>query len=157
MPEPSELFEYTTRRWIYNDALRHRERKRIFDIPGLKRLAALAVNQREIDITGFEKLAEGGLNRTFMITMRNGFRFVARVPYPVVEPKSLVVASEVAIMGFLRANSIPVPKIYGYSVCSDNAAGVEYLFIELVEGRNLDDIWYTLAEQERNKLVTKLV
>ncbi|KAJ5585265.1 uncharacterized protein N7459_005065 [Penicillium hispanicum] len=156
-PEPFDLFDYTTGRWIYNDALRHQERRRAFNVSELKRLAALAVQQKEDDIAGFEKLAEGGFNRSFMITMRNGFRFVARVPYPVAEPKSLLVASEVATIDFLRSHGIPVPKVFGYSAVADNAAGTEYIFMELVQGQNLGDIWYHLSEQERITLVKKLV
>ncbi|KAJ5562716.1 hypothetical protein N7535_002839 [Penicillium sp. DV-2018c] len=157
MPEPCDLFEYTTGRWIYNDALRHRERRRAFNVPQLKRLAALAVQQKEDDVAGFEKLAEGGFNRSFKVTMRNGFQFVARIPYPATEPKSLVVASEVATIDFLRSHGIPVPEIFGYSAVADNPAGTEYIFMELVQGQNLGDIWYTLSEQERITLVTKLV
>ncbi|EER29794.1 hypothetical protein CPC735_011120 [Coccidioides posadasii C735 delta SOWgp] len=157
MPEPCDLFEYTTGRWIYNDALRHRETRRAFNVSELKRLAALAVQQKEDDVTGFEKLAEGGFNRSFKITMRNGFQFVARIPYPVTEPKFLVVASEVATIDFLRSHGIPVPKIFGYSAVADNSAGTEYIFMELVQGQNLGDIWFTLSEQERITLVTKLV
>lgn len=141
----------------YNDALRHRERSRAFNVSQLKRLAALAVQQKEDDVAGFEKLAEGGFNRSFRITMRNGFQFVARIPYPVTEPKFLVVASEVATIDFLRSHGIPVPKIFGYSAVADNSAGTEYIFMELVQGQNLGDIWYTLSEQERITLVTKLV
>ncbi|EEH10506.1 conserved hypothetical protein [Histoplasma capsulatum G186AR] len=157
MAEPCDLFEYTTGRWIYNDALRRRERRRIFNVSELKRLAALAIQQKEGDVAGFEKLAEGGFNRSFKITMRNGFQFVARIPYPVTEPKFLVVASEVATIDFLRSHGIPVPKILGYSTSADNSAGTEYIFMELVQGQNLGDIWYTLSEQERITLVTKLV
>ncbi|KAH2984236.1 hypothetical protein KXV25_001497 [Aspergillus fumigatus] len=108
---------------LYNDALRHHERRRAFNVSELKRLAALAVRQKEDDVASFEKLAEGGFNRSFKITMRDGFQFVARIPYPVTEPKSLLVASEVATIDFLRSHGIPVPKIYGYSAVADNPAG----------------------------------
>jgi aminoglycoside phosphotransferase (APT) family kinase protein len=141
----------------YNDTLRHQERRRTFNVSELKRLAALAVQQKGDDVVGFEKLAEGGFNRSFVITMRNGFRFVARIPYPVTEPKFLLVASEVATMDFLRSHGIPVPKIFGYSAVADNPAGTEYIFMELVQGKNLRDVWYTLSEQERTTLVTKIV
>lgn len=76
----------------------------------------------------FEELAEGGFNRTFLITMHDGFKFVGRNPYPVTEPKHLIVASEVATMDFLRSHVIPVPKVYCYSATSENTAGTEYLF-----------------------------
>ncbi|KAJ6113885.1 hypothetical protein N7523_007202 [Penicillium sp. IBT 18751x] len=63
MTESRDLFEYTSGRWIYNDALRHRERRRPINAPELKLLAASAVQRKEDDIVGFEKLAEGGFNR----------------------------------------------------------------------------------------------
>jgi aminoglycoside phosphotransferase (APT) family kinase protein len=109
-------------------------------VPELKRLAALSVQQREDDVTGFVKLAEGGFNRCFLVTMRNGIKVVARIPYPVTEPKSLVIASEVATMDFLRSHGIPVPRIFGYSTTESNSAGTESIFMEFVRGTNLGDI-----------------
>lgn len=137
--------------------MRHRERRRPFNVPELKRLAALAVQRKQDDIVGFEKLAEGGFNRSFIITARDGFQFVARIPYPVTEPKSLLVASEVATIDFLRSHGMPVPKVFGYSAVADNSAGTEYIFMEFVQGINLGDIWYTLSGQERRTIVSKLV
>lgn len=123
----------------------------------LKRLAAMSVQQREEDIISFEKLAEGGFNRSFLVTMRNSLRLVARVPYPVTKPKFLVIASEVATMDFLHSHGIPVPKIFGYSAAMDNPAGTEYIFMEYVQGTNLGDIWFTLTAKKRAKIVTSLV
>lgn len=89
--------------------------------------------------------------------MHDGFQFVGRIPYPATEPKRLVIASEVATMDFLRMNGIPVPKIYGYSTTSENLAGTEYIFMELVRGSNLGDIWFDLSEKARITVVTRLV
>ncbi|KAL4756241.1 uncharacterized protein BDW70DRAFT_154347 [Aspergillus foveolatus] len=97
----------------------NREKRRAFNISKLKRLAVLAVQQNEDDVADFEKLAEGESNPSFDITMRNDFEFVARIPYPITEPKSLVVASEVAMIDFLRSHGIPVPKIFGYSAVAN--------------------------------------
>ncbi|KAH6857251.1 kinase-like domain-containing protein [Alternaria rosae] len=155
--EPAKLFEYTSGRWIWNDALKHSERRRVFDVSELKRLAAAAINQNVEDVTSFEKLAEGGFNRTFLITMRDGFQFVGRILYPVTEPKHLVVASEVATMDLLRLHGIPVPKIYSYSATSENAAGTEYIFMESIRGTNLGDIWFDLSGKARIAVVTKFV
>ncbi|KAK7178198.1 hypothetical protein PSPO01_15754 [Paraphaeosphaeria sporulosa] len=44
------------------------------------------------------------------------------------------------MMDFLRLYGIPVPKIYSYLATLENAAGTEYIFIELVWGTNLGDI-----------------
>lgn len=148
---------FRSHRFSYNDNLRHRERRRVFNVSELKRLAALAVQQNEVDVIGFEKLAEGGFNRSFLITMRDGYRLVARIPYPATEPKSLLVASEVATLDFLRAHGIQVPKVFGYSAVADNSAGTEYIFMEHVQGKNLGDVWYALSERERGKLVARIV
>ena len=95
-----------------------------------------------------KKLAEGGFNRTFLITMRDGFRMVARIPYSSTEPKYYLVASEVATMDFLRSSGLPIPEIYGYSPVADNAAGTEYIFMEFIQGTNLSDTWYDLEERD---------
>ncbi|KAL4911212.1 hypothetical protein BDW74DRAFT_164783 [Aspergillus multicolor] len=119
-PQSSNQFNYTSGRWLYNDALRHDERRRVFNVHELKRLAASSIGQKEEDVT-----------------MRNSFRFVARIPYPVTQPKSLVIASEVATMDYLRAHDIPVPQ--------------------LIQGQNLGDVWFELTDKRRAKLVTELV
>jgi hypothetical protein len=117
----------------------------------------MSVQQREGDITDFEKLAEGGFDRSFLVTIRNSFRLVARVPYPATKPKLLVIASEVATIDFLRPHGIPVPKIFRYSAAMDNPAGTEYIFMEYVQGTNLGDIWFALTAKERAKILTSLV
>ncbi|KAG5645989.1 hypothetical protein DXG03_004590 [Asterophora parasitica] len=105
----------------------------------------------------FEKLAEGGFNRTFLITMRDGFQLVARIPYPVTGPKYYAVASEVATMDFLRLSGLPIPKVYGYSPTSDNVAETEYIFMEFVKGTKLSDIWFDLEEREIESIMRQLV
>ena len=94
------------------------------------------------------KLAEGGFNRTFLITMRGGFRMVARIPYPMMIPKYLAIASEVATMALLRSFGLPIPEVYGYSPTPDNAAETEYIFMEFVRGSTLSDLWLDLGEHE---------
>jgi hypothetical protein len=129
----------------------------VFNVSEFKRLAAATVDRKAEDVIRFEKLAEGWFNRTFLITMRDGFQFVGRVPYPVTEPKRLVIASEVATMDFLRSHGIPVPKVYSYSATPENAAGTEYLFMELVGGTNLGDVWHDLPEKARIRVVKNIV
>jgi len=131
-----------------NDALRHAERRRVFKVDELSRLAAEAVNRSPDDIVRLEKLAEGGFNRSFLITMRCGFRMVARIPYPATIPKYFAVASEVATMTLLRSFGLPIPEVYGYSPTPNNAAGTEYIFMEFVQGTNLSNIWFDLGKGE---------
>jgi hypothetical protein len=101
------------------------------------------------------KLGEGGFNRTFLVTMRDGFEMVARVPYGF-PPVYFTLASEVATMNLLRSSGVPVPQVYGYSPGSDNAARTEYIFMEYVRGTSLNDIWSTLELEEARHVLQQL-
>lgn len=107
---------------------------------------------------GFRKLAEGGLNRTFLITLDTGFQLVARIPYPLLTPKTyaLAAASEVATMDFLRSKGIPIPKVYAYSYTSKNEAETEYILMEYVDGTDLSQIWFDLNEEQIISLMDQL-
>lgn len=89
--------------------------------------------------------------------MRDGFQFVVRIPFPVTEPKSLLVGSEVATIDYLRSRGFPVPRIFGYSTVADNPAGTAYICMELVQGTSLGDVWFDLSEQEQRVVITNLV
>ncbi|KAG6822514.1 hypothetical protein H0H92_013551, partial [Tricholoma furcatifolium] len=131
-----------------NEDLWRAERRRVFNVEELSRLAAEAVNRSPDNIVHMEKLAEGSWNRIFLITMRCGFQMVARIPYLITHPKYLAIASEVATMTFLRSEGLPIPEVYGYSPTSNNAAGTEYIFMEFIQGTKLGDIWFKLGESE---------
>ena len=88
--------------------------------------------------------------------MRDGFRMVARIPYPVTVPKYFAVASEVATMAALRSWGLPVPDVYGYEPTLDNEAGTEYIFMEFVRGTNLSDVWFELGEGEIVEIAEQL-
>ncbi|KAL5522368.1 hypothetical protein ACEPAG_8384 [Sanghuangporus baumii] len=151
------LFNYTSGRWAFNDALRHTERRLVFDVEELCRLAAQSVSRSPADIINLSKLAEGGFNRTFLITMRDDFQMVARILYPATVPKYYAVASEVATMEFLRSSGLPVPQVYGYSPASDNAAKTEYIFMEFMRGTKLSDVWLELEESDIVSILHQLV
>ncbi|KAI1908827.1 hypothetical protein LOZ61_005346 [Ophidiomyces ophidiicola] len=115
----------------YNESLRRDERTLAFNVQELKRLAAASIHRHESDIKDFQKLAEGGFNRVFEITMKDdNTRILARLPYPSTVPKRLAVASEVATLDLLRCHDIPVPKVLGYSANTDNSVGAEYILLE---------------------------
>ncbi|KAI5997282.1 kinase-like domain-containing protein [Pisolithus orientalis] len=158
----SELFNYTTGRFLQvsyifaNDALRLRERRRIFDIPGLFKIIAEALHCKTEEIVGFRKLGEGGFKRTFLITLDTGFRLIARIPYPLLIPKAYALASEVATMDFLRSKGLPIPKVYAYSSTPKNEAETEYILMEYVEGTDLSQIWFDLKKDEIISLMGQL-
>ncbi|KAK4570045.1 hypothetical protein LTR86_003015 [Recurvomyces mirabilis] len=155
--ETSTLFKYTSGRWIYNEQRRLAERERVFNVIALQRLAAAAVSRKAEDIFHIDKLGEGASNRAFVIHFRNGFKLVARIPYPATEPTHLVVASEAATLIYLRSKGIPVPEVYGYSASADNPAETEYIFMEFSPGGNLGSSWSDMGEQDRLRFVTSLV
>lgn len=123
----------------------------------LKSLSAGTVSRKLTDVAQFRKLAEGGFNRTFLVSMHDGFEMIARIPYVTTEPRNLLVASEVATMDYLRSCGVPIPKVFGYSATSENAAGTECIFMEVNAGTNLGDIWFELGETARTTVVRKLV
>jgi len=89
--------------------------------------------------------------------MQDGFQFVARIPFPVTEPKALLIGSEVATMDYLRSHGLPIPRVFGYSTITDNPAGTEYIFMELVQGTSLGNVWFDLSEQQQTTIITNLV
>ncbi|KAF2118671.1 kinase-like domain-containing protein [Lophiotrema nucula] len=151
-----ELFEYTSGRWIYNEPRRLAERRLAFNVDELKKAAAKSVNMSISDITSFTKLAEGGFNRVFNISMKDGSAILARLPYPSTLPGRFAVASEVATLDFVRAHGIPTPRVLGYSV-DDNAVGSEYILMEKLPGKPIGDGWFDLSEQERLKVLLEIV
>lgn len=108
------------------------------------------------DIVDFTKLAEGGLNRIFLITLRDGFKLVARIPYPILIPKAYTYASEVATMDFLRSKGLPIAEIYAYSFTSENEAGTEYTLMEYIEGIDLGDVWFNLEKDDIDSFMDQL-
>lgn len=139
-----------------NDAHHLRERRRVFDIPGLFKAIAKAMSCETEQIVDFRKLGEGGLNRIFLITLDTEFQLVARIPYPLLIPKAYAVASEVATMDFLRSRGLPIPEVYAYSFTPNNEAETEYILMEYVKGTDLGQIWFGLKEDEIISLMDQL-
>lgn len=73
------------------------------------------------------------------------------------QPKRLAVASEVATMDLVRSHGIPVPQIYGKSTEADNPVGVEYILMEKIGGKALGDVWFTLSQKDRIKVLPGIV
>ncbi|EJT96640.1 hypothetical protein DACRYDRAFT_97541 [Dacryopinax primogenitus] len=142
------LFSYTSGLWLVNNDLRLTERKHEFKDEELRRLAAQSVGRTLQDVNTMQKLDEGGFNRILLITMHDGFQMIVRIPYPVTQPKFYAVASEVATMAFLRAHGVPVPKVYGYSPTSDNAAETEYILMEFLKEAALASVLRQLVQLE---------
>ena len=139
----------------YNESLRLQERVLNFDVTELKKAAAAAVHKDLTEVHSISKLAEGGFNRSFEVSI-DGISVIARLPYPSTYPKHFTVASEVATINLLRSYGVPAPKILDYSTTSDNAVSSEYIIMEKVKGRDLGDIWYEISEKERLKILSQV-
>ncbi|KFY76276.1 hypothetical protein V498_09687 [Pseudogymnoascus sp. VKM F-4517 (FW-2822)] len=153
--QQDELFSYTSGRYLYNEKLRLAERYVKFNIEALKKIAAESVGRQ--NVTHITKLAEGGFNRVFLLTMEDGFEVIAKIPYPLAVPKHFTTESEVATLDFLRSKGIPVPPVYAWSSKSENTVGAEYIVMEKAPGQPLENRWFTLSPKERVRLVTSYV
>ncbi|KAK7048963.1 hypothetical protein R3P38DRAFT_3388160 [Favolaschia claudopus] len=144
----SEIFNYTTGRFLANEAY-HLSQRRVFDVPGLFEIIAKATNCKTEQITGFRKFGEGGLNRIFLVTLDTGFQLIARIPYPLLIPKAYAIASEVATMDLLRSRGVPNSQ--------GLRAQTEYILMEYMKGTDLSQIWSGLERDEIKSLVDQLV
>lgn len=88
--------------------------------------------------------------------MKDGSSILARLPYPSTLPRRLAVASEVATLAFVRAHGIPTPRVLGFLI-DDNVVGAEYILMEKLPGRPIEDTWFDLSEQERLKVLHQIV
>ncbi|KAI9746637.1 MAG: Phosphotransferase enzyme [Claussenomyces sp. TS43310] len=88
------------------------ERNLHFNKPELLLILAKSSGHAVFDIANFQKLAEGGYNRVFEATMKDGSQVIARLPYPSTVPKILAIASEVATLDYLALHGFPVPKVW---------------------------------------------
>ncbi|EFQ99303.1 serine/threonine protein kinase [Nannizzia gypsea CBS 118893] len=149
------LFKYTFGRYLYNEHLRLAERYVEFNVNALKDAAARAVGRDST--ASITKLAEGGFNRVFLLTMNDGFEVIVKIPYLLAVPQKLTTESEVATLDFLRGNGIPVPKVYAWSSDRDNKVGTEYIIMEKASGKPLADRWFDITPKEMLKLVTSYV
>lgn len=95
----SDLFRYTSGRWLWDEEQQLLDRHIVFDVGELQRVAARSVEANAcLDI---KKCGEGGYNRVFRLTMDNGMVVIARIPKPNAGPAGYTTASEVATMDFV--------------------------------------------------------
>lgn len=144
----SDLFNFTSGRFLADEAHHLKARRRVFNVQGLLNVVSKTLGCGAEQIADISKLGEGGFNRIFLITLTDGYKLVARIPYPHTSPRGYAYASEVATMDLLRLHGLPVPEVYGYSFSSDNEAETEYILMEHVGGMDLIAEWPNLKEDD---------
>ncbi|KAF2499208.1 hypothetical protein BU16DRAFT_603172 [Lophium mytilinum] len=139
--DPDNPFSYTTGRWLKNDKLQREARYVKFDFAALCRKVMSK---------------EGGFNRVFILSLDNGARVVARVPYHIAGPRRLTINSEVATMAYVRSfTKIPVPKVLDWSD-DDSAIGTEYIIMEHAPGVQLHNKWLSMNPHQHMLCVKKV-
>lgn len=171
-----DFYRCTSGRWLWAEEARLRERYKKFNVPGLEQIAAEASGaQTCVSIT---KLAEGGFNKVFQLSMDNGSVVIARIPNPNVGPASKVIASEVATMDFVSFRlwlriirqaklmrveqvrnivGIPVPKVLAWDGGRSNIAESEYILMEPAKGTQLEELWSEMHLEDKLKVVDDVV
>jgi hypothetical protein len=103
--EKKDLFSYTSGRYVYNEKKRLAERYIEFDIEALKLIAAESVGRQKV--SHMKKLAEGGFNRVFLLTLDDGLEVIVKIPYPLTAPRHFTTESEVATPDFCNRRVSP--------------------------------------------------
>lgn len=93
-------YTYTSGRWLSHDKLERDSRFIKFDFAALCK-KAVELCPGACRVIQYEK-KEGGFNRSFVITMDDGMRVVARVPTSIAGPRRLTTNSEVATMIYCK-------------------------------------------------------
>ncbi|KNG86723.1 hypothetical protein ANOM_005182 [Aspergillus nomiae NRRL 13137] len=157
MPPPdTDLFRYTSGRWLWDEEHQLRDRFSPFNVPELQQIAAQSVGADTC--TAMTKMAEGSFNKTFRLEMDNGSSVIARIPHPIAGPRYYTTASEVATMEFARTIlGIPTPQVYAWNADVNNAVSSEYIIMEEAPGTKLEDIWHVLSLEEKIEIMKDLV
>ncbi|PLN86244.1 protein kinase-like protein [Aspergillus taichungensis] len=153
----SELFNYTSGRWIYNEQPRLSERSLPFNIPALKNAIAASINRPPTSITSLSKLSEGGFNRIIQATFNDGKSVLARLPYPSTQPAHYTVSSEAATLAYLRQQGFPTPEVHAWCPDRENPVGAEYIIMEKMDGVPLGEVWFSMTPKEMQKVMMQVV
>ncbi|PYH81656.1 phosphotransferase family protein [Aspergillus uvarum CBS 121591] len=155
-PDTTDLFRYTSGRWLWDEEQQLRDRFSPFNVLELQIVAAQSVGAETC--TAITKLAEGSFNKTFRLEMGNGSTAIARIPHPIAGPRYYTTASEVATMEFARTIlGVPTPRVYAWNADGNNPVGSEYIIMEESRGTKLEDVWDDFSLEEKIAVIKDLV
>ncbi|RMD39278.1 hypothetical protein DV735_g5850, partial [Chaetothyriales sp. CBS 134920] len=154
--EYEDFFRYTSGRWIWDEEQQLQDRYKVFNVAELQTAAAKSVGSARC--VSMIKLAEGGYNKVFRLIMDDGKTVIARIPNPNAGPPFYTTASEVATMELARSVlHIPVPQVYEWNACADNAVGSEYIIMEEAVGTQLGDAWDEMTPVSKLAVMREIV
>ncbi|PNS16412.1 Altered inheritance of mitochondria protein 9, mitochondrial [Sphaceloma murrayae] len=140
---------------FWDEQSRLSARYRRFDVSALKNVAASSVRRQRC--VAIDKIAEGGFNKVFRLTMEDHTAEIARIPNQKAESSSMSIASEVATMDFASSIlGLPVPKVLSYGAHADNPVQSEYIIMEEASGTQLGKMWPTMDINEKTGIVRHL-
>ncbi|KAG6092770.1 hypothetical protein E4U30_004966 [Claviceps sp. LM220 group G6] len=143
-PKPSELFSFTSGRFVQNEEQELAQRYREFNINELARRAARAVQADRC--LSIKKLPDGFYNRILLLTMDNGKEVVAKIPSPNSGRPHFTIASEVATMKFSTE--------YDWSSrAQDTPVGAEFILMEKLDGVELRRVWPKMCREDMWEVV----
>ncbi|OAT01925.1 phosphotransferase enzyme family protein [Blastomyces dermatitidis ER-3] len=153
------LFRYTSGRWLYDEDLQLKHRYVKFNVDSLLECASQVVGARCCQLT---KLPEELYNKVFSLETEDGKEILARIPNPNAGSSCYIVASEVATLDFLcNVLDISVPEVVDWSSSSSlshpNPVGAEYILMKRIKGLQLSEVWPTMSEAQRFRLVKNVV
>lgn len=76
----SEIFSYSSGRFLFNENLGLEERYVEFNVQELHAITQRSVGHAHGSVVRMNKLAEGGFNRVFLLQMEDGFELNAKIP-----------------------------------------------------------------------------
>ncbi|GAQ45724.1 hypothetical protein ACLA_024740 [Aspergillus niger] len=151
----TDLFQYTSGRWLWNEEQQLKNRYTPFNVPELKRIAAHSIGAGTC--TAITKLAEGNYNKCFRLEMDNGSAVIARIPHPNAGPRYYTTASEVATMDFARTIlGIPTRRVYAWDADKDNSVGSEYIIMEEASGTMVQEVWEDFSIDDKMDFAQEL-
>ncbi|EGE04025.1 phosphotransferase enzyme family protein [Trichophyton equinum CBS 127.97] len=152
----TDLFSYTTGRWLWREKEQLFERYRKFSVGELQAITARTLGSQAC--VSISKIGEGNFNKVFRLVMDDGAVAIARIPHPNAGPPRYTTMSEVATMEFVRSMlKIPVPKVLAWSSCSDNSVGAEYIIMEEAKGTQLSQMWDEMKLHDRSEIIDDIV
>jgi hypothetical protein len=100
------FYNYTRHRFVYNEEHELKQRRVIFNVENLQRVAVAATGAARCE--RIEKCVDGMFNKAFILTMDDGQEVVAKLPNPNAGRSHFTTASEVATMDFVRLHTSQV-------------------------------------------------